>query len=145
MDKKEPIVANVKSPFTGGRVLLCTKETTVKYRGEDITAEREYYRCEDTGVEFSDSKLDDDFMWKVFRVYCNKQGFQYFTDILPPKDSQLKWKRAEKEMHVVTKCLVHRSDELFGHDGYDISNRIMSGDLYIPIKTLLDLPVEDGE
>lgn len=156
MDKKEP-VDNMKSPFTGGKVSLCTKEVTLKYRGEDITVNRDYYHCEDTGMEFSDSKLDDDLMWRVFRKYCEKQGFGHFSDILPhlskiagstepPKitgvDSQLKWKTCEKEMHVVTKCLVYRYDEIFGHEGFEITNHILPNDWYIPVTALINLPVK---
>lgn len=65
------------SPFTGGEVTLETKESTVTFRGTPITAERKYYKCVDTGREFSDSDLDDDFMWAVFRKYSNGRGFDW--------------------------------------------------------------------
>lgn len=75
-EQNEPV-----SPFTGGLVLILEKDSTVKYRGEEITVKRKYYRCADTGREFADSKLDDDFMWEVFRKYCSIKNYETFTDI----------------------------------------------------------------
>lgn len=72
-----------KSPFTGGDVLLLTRKEELEYRGEKVTINRQYYKCADTGREFTDGKLDDDMMWAVFRAYCEKKGFQTFGDILP--------------------------------------------------------------
>lgn len=74
----------MKSPFIeGGRVELRTETTTVKYRGEDITVQRQYYHCTESGHDFTDTELDDNFMWAVLRQYCNKKGFERFTDIFP--------------------------------------------------------------
>ena len=69
------------SPFTGGKVKIVDSESTVTFRGEKITAPRKFYRCIDTGHEFTDAKLDGDFMWAVFRNYCDKK-YQNFTEIL---------------------------------------------------------------
>lgn len=74
----------IKSPFiVGEKVELRTETTTVKYRGEDITVQRQYYHCTESGHDFTDAELDDNFMWAVFRQYCNKKGFERFTDIFP--------------------------------------------------------------
>ena len=74
---------DMKSPFTGGKCTLHERWMTVNYRGEDITIRAKYYRCEDTGHEFTDARLDDDTMWAVFRAWCDKQGFESFKDICP--------------------------------------------------------------
>jgi hypothetical protein len=88
---------DIKSPFTGGKVAILSKEEEVTFRGEKVKILRKYYRCEDTGREFTDSKLDDDMMWTVFRAYCEKKGMTSFTDIML-KQEQLE---AEKEVEVL--------------------------------------------
>lgn len=75
-----------KSPFTGGTVTIHTREEEVTFRGEKIKVNRQYYRCEDTGREFTDSNLDDDMMWTVFRKYCEKKGIESFKDIVLPQE-----------------------------------------------------------
>ena len=79
MNDSEP--DEIVSPFTGGLVLLLEKDSTVKYRGEEITVKRKYYRCADTGREFTDSKLDDEFMWDVFAEYFKRHNYDTFKDI----------------------------------------------------------------
>lgn len=69
------------SPFTGGKVELINSESTVTFRGEQITAPRQFYRCVDTGHEFTDGKLDDDFIWAVFRKYCSEK-YPTLTEII---------------------------------------------------------------
>jgi len=69
------------SPFTGGKVVLIESESTVTFRGEKITAPRKFYRCLDTGHEFTDDKVDNDFIWAVFREYCKKH-YATFTEII---------------------------------------------------------------
>ena len=81
---KEP---NIVSPFTGGKVTLESREEEITFRGEKIKIDRKFYRCKDTGKEFTDAKLDDDMMWDVFRKYCEKKGFESFEEILP-RDKQ---------------------------------------------------------
>jgi len=87
----------LKSPFTGGAVTIHTREEEVTFRGEKIKINRQYYRCEDTGREFTDSNLDDDMMWTVFRKYCEKKGIESFKDIVllqeqPIQINTLTWK-----------------------------------------------------
>ena len=77
------VPTNVKSPFTGGKCTLEKKIDTVRFRDEVISAERWFYRCVDTGRDFTDSSLDDDFMWAVFRAWCERKGFESFQDISP--------------------------------------------------------------
>lgn len=74
--------SDMKSPFTGGKVTILSREEEVTFRGEKVKITRKYYRCEDTGREFTDSKLDDDMMWDTFRAYCEKKGITSFTDIV---------------------------------------------------------------
>ena len=85
---EEAKLAPFKSPFTGGNVFIEEKESTVKYRGMDITVKAKYYRCEDTGREFTDSEVDTDFMWAVFRKYWENKGFDHFYEIDGYKDDK---------------------------------------------------------
>ena len=80
--QQEQQETNMKSPFTGGKVAILSREEEVTFRGEKVKITRKYYRCEDTGREFTDSKLDDDMMWDTFRAYCEKKGITSFTDIV---------------------------------------------------------------
>lgn len=75
--------SDIKSPFTGGKVIILSREEEATFRGEKVKITRKYYRCEDTGREFTNDKLDDDMMWAIFRAYCEKKGFKSFNDILP--------------------------------------------------------------
>ena len=74
--------SDIKSPFTGGKVTILSREEEITFRGEKVKITRKYYRCVDTGREFTDSKLDDDMMWAAFRAYCEKKGMTSFTDIM---------------------------------------------------------------
>lgn len=81
LQQKQP-ETDMKSPFTGGKVAILSRQEEVTFRGEKVKILRKYYRCEDTGREFTDSKLDDDMMWAVFRAYCEKTGMTSFNDII---------------------------------------------------------------
>lgn len=81
LQQKQP-ETEMKSPFTGGKVTILSREEEVTFRGEKVKIDRKYYRCKDTGREFTDSKLDDDMMWDTFRAYCEKKGITSFTDIV---------------------------------------------------------------
>ena len=80
--QQEQSETDMKSPFTGGKVAILSREEEITFRGEKVKITRKYYRCEDTGKEFTDSKLDDDMMWSAFRAYCEKKGITSFTDIM---------------------------------------------------------------
>ncbi len=75
----------IQSPFrVNGKAILMIEPKKVTYRGMEIEAIRSFYKDIDTGLEFSTSEQDSDFMWEVFRKYCELKGFDSFEDILPP-------------------------------------------------------------
>lgn len=80
--QQEQPETEMKSPFTGGNVVILSRQEEVIFRGEKVKILRKYYRCEDTGKEFTNDKLDDDMMWATFRAYCEKKGITSFTDIM---------------------------------------------------------------
>ena len=62
------------SPFTGGKVTLKHEKTTITYRGEAFSCNRYFYICEDTGIEFTDAKLDDKGLSEVHEQYRKEHG-----------------------------------------------------------------------
>lgn len=75
------ILDDIVSPFTGGRVERVSEPTTVKYRGDEITVDRDYFVCKDTGTKFTNAEVDDDFMWAVFREHCSRKDYDTFKRI----------------------------------------------------------------
>jgi hypothetical protein len=53
------VYVNKVSPFTGGKVTLEMKKAVLTYRGVPVEIDRPYFRCVDTGREFSDATLDN--------------------------------------------------------------------------------------
>lgn len=76
------------SPLTGGDMELMEEPCTVKFRGEDVTFTKKYYHCVDSGRDFTDTELDNDNMWAIFRAYCEKMGMKSFKDIILRDDTQ---------------------------------------------------------
>ena len=70
-----------KSPITGGEMWLMQEKSSVKFRGEEVSFVKKYYHCVDSGQEFTDTELDDDNMWAIFRAYWERKGFEHFYDI----------------------------------------------------------------
>lgn len=129
--QQEQQETNMKSPFTGGKVTILSREEEVTFRGEKIKITRKYYHCEDTGREFTDSKLDDDMMWDTFRAYCEKKGITSFTDIVlkqewPDVDLHNNgWIDCRKQMPKETK---QWSDTLQGHREWTESELVLAWD-----------------
>jgi DNA-binding transcriptional regulator YiaG len=65
---------NKKSPFTGGKVELCTEQATTLFRKERYAYTSYYYRCVDTGRCFTDNELDDKSLEQVYCQYRKRHG-----------------------------------------------------------------------
>lgn len=52
-------IVDKPSPITGGLLELCTEPAIVSYRGENISYEKSFYRCVDSGLEFTDEELEN--------------------------------------------------------------------------------------
>lgn len=70
-----------KSPITGGEMQLVQEKSSVKFRGEEVSFVKKFYHCEDSGQDFTDTELDNDNMWAIFRAYWERRGFEHFYDI----------------------------------------------------------------
>ncbi len=69
----------MRSPFTGGTATLMTEETTSVFRGEKFSYTRYYYRCDDTGIAFTDAESDGWGIEQIYSQYREKYG-------IPPPD-----------------------------------------------------------
>lgn len=87
--EKERNIVERKSPKTGGKLQLLTEESEVTFRGEKVKYPHKHYHCIDSGDDFTDTELDNDNMWAIFRAYCEKRGFEHFSDIVFRKDLEL--------------------------------------------------------
>ena len=64
----------MRSPFTGGTATLITEETTSVFRGEKLSYTRRYYRCDDTGIAFTDDETDAWGLEQIYSQYREKYG-----------------------------------------------------------------------
>jgi len=64
----------MRSPFTGGTATLMTEETTSVFRGETFSYTRYYYRCDDTGIAFTDAESDGWGLKQIYSQYREKYG-----------------------------------------------------------------------
>lgn len=77
-------MTEIKSPFTGGNVRLCTEKASVEFRGEAYSFERAYYVCEDTGIDFTTTELDEKNMEAVYELWTlNSQNGRKFGYVSP--------------------------------------------------------------
>ena len=64
----------MNSPFTGGHATLVEEKATTTYRGEEFEYTRRYYRCDDTGITFTDAETDGWGLDQVYSQYREKYG-----------------------------------------------------------------------
>ena len=64
----------MRSPFTGGTATLMTEETTSVFRGEKFSYTRYYYRCDDTGMDFTNAESDEQGLKQIYTKYREKYG-----------------------------------------------------------------------
>ena len=64
----------MNSPITGGHATLVEEKATTVYRGEKFDYTRRYYRCDDTGVTFTDDETDAWGLEQIYSQYREKYG-----------------------------------------------------------------------
>ena len=67
----------MKSPFTGGEVVLLEENMEIIFREEKFQYVALYYLCEDTKERFTTTEIDEINMSKVYRQYCIKHGIPF--------------------------------------------------------------------
>lgn len=71
----------MKSPFTGGTVSLHTENMEIAFRKEKFTVIGQYYKCEDTGEEFTTTEQDELALNQAYNQYREKYGIPYVDEI----------------------------------------------------------------
>lgn len=84
----------MKSPFTGGNAVLMSEEAVTVYRGESFTYTRYFYRCEDTGITFTDAETDDKGLEQILTQYREKYGI--------PSPKEIREIREQYDLSAVT-------------------------------------------
>lgn len=69
------------SPLTGGRMSLEWEWRDVEFRKEKFRVMFPYYRCEDTGEQFTDKETDGVWLAQVRNMYCQKYGVPFTDEI----------------------------------------------------------------
>lgn len=64
----------MNSPFTGGHATLIEEKATTIYRGEEFVYTRRYYRCDDTGITFTNDETDAWGLEQIHSQYREKYG-----------------------------------------------------------------------
>lgn len=79
-----------KSPFADDDNITLQEEIiTVNYRNIPVTVTHQFYHSEKTGNNFTTTELDDDFMWNVFRKYCEMKGMNSFSQLQFVNDEEI--------------------------------------------------------
>ncbi|MCF0225568.1 MAG: XRE family transcriptional regulator, partial [Fibrobacter sp.] len=72
----------MKSPITGGKMTLHWEWREMEYRKEKYRVMFPFYRCEDTGEQFTTTESDGVWWNQVLQQYCQKYGLPYKDEII---------------------------------------------------------------
>lgn len=72
----------MKSPFTGGKTLLLNEKREFEFRGNKFPIKYHFYRCVDTGEEFTDTELDELNLNQVYNQYREKESIPFPDEII---------------------------------------------------------------
>lgn len=73
--------ANIRSPFTGGKVKEVATTEEQEFRKEVYTVHARYYICEDTGEKFSTTSQDEIMFGDLYSQYRIKHGIPFPGEI----------------------------------------------------------------
>lgn len=82
LNDKEKLV----SPITGGRMSLEWEWRDVEFRKENFHVMFPFYRCEDTGEQFTDTETDGVWYAQVHNMYCQKYGIPFTDEIVEVRE-----------------------------------------------------------
>lgn len=71
----------MESPFTGGKVKLLIEEKQFEFRKDHFTISQLYYKCIDSGEEFSTDELDQVNLNQLYNRYRVKYGLPFPEEI----------------------------------------------------------------
>lgn len=71
----------MKSPFADCDAVLMHEKREVVFRGEGFTYTAWFYRCTETGIDFTTTELDDQNIGQVYEQYRKKYGIPTVEEI----------------------------------------------------------------
>lgn len=77
----------MKSPFTGGEVVLKREPQKLTYRGKEYDFIFTYYECIDTKEQFTTEELDETNMGQIYNQYRSENGIPFPDEIKELRDS----------------------------------------------------------
>lgn len=72
----------MKSPITGGKVSLQWEWRDMTFRKETYRVMFPFFRCEDTGEQFTTTESDGVWYRQMHQQYCHKYGIPYIDEII---------------------------------------------------------------
>lgn len=72
----------LKSPITGGVMTLEWEKREMTFRKEVFTVVFPFYKCHDTGEQFTTTESDGVWLAQLHNQYCQKYGIPYTDEIL---------------------------------------------------------------
>lgn len=72
----------MKSPITGGKMTLEWEWREMEFRKEKFRVMFPYYRCVDTGEQFTTTESDEVWYAQMHNIYCRKYGIPYVDEIV---------------------------------------------------------------
>ena len=76
----------MKSPITGGRMTLEWEWREMEFRKETWRVMFPYYKCADTGEQFTTTDSDGVWLAQVRNQYCRKYGIPYMDEIVAVRE-----------------------------------------------------------
>ena len=89
---------DISSPITGGPLELCSSKETITFRGEEISYDKKYYRCIESGAEFADDKLEKENLKSIYDNYRLRHGIPLAEEL---KRRRLQYGLPAKAMAIV--------------------------------------------
>ncbi|MCH8318706.1 MAG: DUF4065 domain-containing protein [Bacteroidetes bacterium] len=80
--------AVINSPFTVGKAILQKELKEHEFRNDVFTITQHYYKCKDTGQEFTNDEVDQVNVNQVYNQYREKYGVPFLDEI---KDIRIKY------------------------------------------------------
>lgn len=71
----------MKSPFTGGTATLHTENMEITFRKEKFIVVSQFYKCDDTGEEFTTTEQDELTINQAYSQYREKYGIPFVEEI----------------------------------------------------------------
>lgn len=72
----------MRSPITGGEITLHWERREMQFRKETYSVMFPFFRCEDTGEQFTTTESDGVWYSQMHHQYCHRHGIPYMDEII---------------------------------------------------------------